>query len=151
MPVVPVLSAAVEVAVYRIVVEALTNAVRHSGTDRALVVLAVVGDDLVVEVTDGGGRRGAGVDTPRGPGASADGADTWRRGVGLSSMRERAHELGGSLEAGPGDTGGQVRAVLPLSPASTTASGHETGPVVVTHDPGPPPSSRRRAVQTSME
>jgi two-component system, NarL family, sensor kinase len=41
-------------------------------------------------------------------------SDDWRPGVGLSSMRERALELGGTLSAGPGPHGGTVTAVLPL-------------------------------------
>ncbi|HSO64785.1 MAG TPA: histidine kinase, partial [Ornithinibacter sp.] len=96
----PPLTAAVEVAAYRIVVEALTNAVRHSGSDRATVRLCSEGGALVIEVVDGGGR-GDGA----GPGA---GLGRWRAGVGMSGMRERARELGGTLEAGPTPGGGRV-------------------------------------------
>jgi signal transduction histidine kinase len=92
----PDLPAAVEVAAYRIVVEALTNVARHSDSPSASVRLEAAPDGLRLEVTDRG-RSGA-----------------WRPGVGLSSMRERAAELGGSLSAGPGPSGGRVAAVLPL-------------------------------------
>jgi signal transduction histidine kinase len=78
----PVLPAAVEVAAYRVVQEALTNVVRHAGAHRACVRLRMDGDALVLEVTD----DGAGTPVPR------DG------GVGLGSMRERAEELGGRVE-----------------------------------------------------
>ncbi len=92
----PALPAAVEVAAYRIVTEALTNVARHSTSDSAAVRLDPAADGLHLEVTDRG-RSGA-----------------WRPGVGLSSMRERATELGGTLEAGPGPAGGRVAALLPL-------------------------------------
>ena len=80
----PDLPAAVEVAAYRIVTEALTNVARHSTSASASVRLDPAADGLHLEVTDRG-RSGA-----------------WRAGVGLASMRERATELGGTLEAGPG-------------------------------------------------
>lgn len=95
----PPLSAAVEVAVYRIVGEAVTNVVRHARARRCEVRLAV-GDRLVVTVAD----DGVGVL----PGA--------RAGVGLASMRERASELGGSLAVRPAPDGGTlVTAVLPVT------------------------------------
>ncbi len=92
----PDLPAAVEVAAYRIVTEALTNVARHSTSASASVRLDPAVDGLHVEVTD----RGS--------------SGAWRPGVGLSSMRERATELGGTLEAGPGPGGGRVAALLPL-------------------------------------
>lgn len=91
------LPAAVEVAAYRIVVEALANVARHSSSRAASVRMAVRDGALDLTVTDGGAGSG-----------------TWHAGVGLSSMRERAAELGGSLRAGPGPAGGAVRASLPL-------------------------------------
>jgi len=93
----PDLPAAVEVAAYRIVTEALTNVARHSASPSASVRLQPAADGLHLEVTDHGSRNGA-----------------WRPGVGMASMRERATELGGSLEAGPGPSGGRVSALLPL-------------------------------------
>jgi two-component system, NarL family, sensor kinase len=92
----PELPAAVEVAAYRIVTEALTNVSRHSSSASASVRLDPAADGLHLEVTDRG-HSGA-----------------WRPGVGLSSMRERAAELGGTLEAGPGPGGGRVAALLPM-------------------------------------
>jgi signal transduction histidine kinase len=93
----PDLPAAVEVAAYRIVTEALANVARHSTSASAAVRLDPAADGLRLEVTDRG-RSGA-----------------WRPGVGLSSMRERATELGGTLEAGPAPGGGgRVAALLPL-------------------------------------
>ncbi|MFP5346113.1 MAG: sensor histidine kinase [Actinomycetes bacterium] len=94
------LSAAVEVAAYRIVVEALTNAARHSGSDRADVRLHVADDVLEIEVRDGGSFT-----------------EGWTEGVGLSSMGERALEVGGTLALAQGPGGGCARAVLPLTHA----------------------------------
>ncbi|MEX2046886.1 MAG: sensor histidine kinase [Chloroflexota bacterium] len=96
----PALPAAVEVAAYRIAVEAMTNAVRHASARRCVISLAVDGSgDLLVDVVDDGGGIPA---HPRG-------------GVGLPSMRERAAELGGSCSIEPSVAGGtRVRAVIPL-------------------------------------
>ncbi|MGH2522240.1 MAG: sensor histidine kinase, partial [Anaerolineales bacterium] len=97
----PPLSAAVEVAAYRIALEALTNVVRHAHARRCLVRLCVAeGKMLQVEVSDDG------------VGLPAD----LRAGVGLTSMRERAAELGGAcvIERAP-DRGTRVVARLPLN------------------------------------
>jgi signal transduction histidine kinase len=94
----PELPAAVEVAAYRIGTEAMTNAVRHAAAARCTLRL-VGGADLTVVVEDDG--RGIG--------------DARGSGVGLSSMHERAAELGGEcrFEARPGG-GTRVVARLPL-------------------------------------
>lgn len=96
------LPAAVEVAAYRIAVEALTNVARHTDSPDATVELSCTGDVLVLEVRD-----------------RAPAAGPWRAGVGLSSMRERAEELGGTLTAGGIAEGGRVRAELPLGQSSS--------------------------------
>ena len=92
------LAAAVEVAAYRIVMEALTNVARHSGSDTATVRIRVDCEALVVTVTDAGAA-----------------GSTWSAGVGIASMQERAAQLGGALTAGAGTAGGRVHAVLPLA------------------------------------
>jgi signal transduction histidine kinase len=94
----PALGAAVEVTAYRIVVEALTNAARHSGGDSATVTLCVDAGALAIEVQDNG------------PLAAA-----WSPGVGLTSMRERAEMLGGTVTTNAGAGGGVVSARLPLA------------------------------------
>ena len=101
----PVLPAAVEVAAYRIASEALTNVVRHAGATRCQVRIAVNGA-FELTVTDNG--RGAV------PGGAAP-------GVGWTSMRERAAELGGTLHGEHRADGVLVRAVLPL-PSDASAS-----------------------------
>jgi signal transduction histidine kinase len=93
----PDLPAAVETAAYRIATEALTNAARHSGSDIADLVIDVAGGRLSVRVRDGG-RNG----------------QPWTPGVGLSSMRERAAEVGGTLQVSHRDSGSCVEALLPL-------------------------------------
>lgn len=95
----PNLSAATEVAAFRIVTEAMTNAARHSGANSCHVRIALR-DGLVVEVTDDGQWKHN------------------RAGVGINSMRERAQELGGSCEVGPSEDGGaRVVVVLPIESA----------------------------------
>lgn len=93
------LSAAVDLAAYRIVAEALNNAVRHAKAGRIEVRLARAEDGLVVRIADDG----------RGLPALAGG------GVGLDSMRARADELGGRFDVTPAAGGGTVvTATLPL-------------------------------------
>jgi len=96
----PAFPAAVEVAAYRIVTEAVTNVTRHAGARTVTVTLTVTEGMLHVEVTDDG--RGI--------------SPANRAGVGLTSMRERAEELGGSCTVRPRPGGGSiVSAQLPLS------------------------------------
>lgn len=103
----PPLPAAVEVAAYRIVLEALTNVSRHAGARNCCVRLTLR-DDLYLEITDDG--RGL--------------AGTVRAGVGLASMRERAEELGGRCVAEALPQGGTgVTARLPLSPKYIAVTG----------------------------
>ena len=95
------LPAAVEVAAYRIVSEALANVLRHADASSATVRLDA-GTALEIEVRDDG------VGIPLQTAA----------GVGLVSLRERAAELGGEVSVGcPDGRGTVVRAVLPLIPA----------------------------------
>lgn len=96
----PPLPAAAEVAAYRITLEALANTVRHSQGQNCSILIAVTGKQLQVEVADDG------------QGISSDA----QPGVGLSSMRERAAELGGSctIESLP-HGGTRVLARLPLN------------------------------------
>src|SRR5215211_4171151 len=94
----PNLPAAVEVAVYRITQEALTNVARHARA-RSSVVRLAVNEDVALEIVD----EGVGIPAER------------SAGVGLSSMQERASELGGSCVVEPAPKGGtQVLVRLPL-------------------------------------
>jgi len=90
----------VDVSAYRIVQEALTNALKHAGPARANVCVRYHADALELEVVDDGSGNGAG-------GGS---------GHGLAGIRERVGVYGGELEAGAGLEGGfRLRARLPLS------------------------------------
>jgi two-component system, NarL family, sensor kinase len=100
----PGLPAAVEVAAYRIVMEALTNVARHSGATRAKVELRLGDDCLTVRISDNG-----------------DAGGEWVPGIGLTSMRERAHELGGTVTYRGTPTGSRVTAALPLGPSRGAA------------------------------
>ena len=89
----------VDLSAYRIVQEALTNALRHAGPATARVVVRYRENDLELEIADTGLGTGA-----------SDG-----EGHGLAGMRERVSLYGGKIETGPRDGGGfAVRARLPL-------------------------------------
>ncbi|MGW4598560.1 sensor histidine kinase [Streptomyces sp. NPDC004457] len=109
------LPAAVDLAAYRIVQEALTNVRKHAGPDAGAEVSVVrVGPNIEVTVLDDGpGTPG----TPGAGHASEDGG-----GHGLLGMRERVTALGGTLTTGPRYGGGfRVHAILPVK--TTTAQG----------------------------
>jgi signal transduction histidine kinase len=90
----------VDVSAYRIVQEALTNALKHAGPATARVVVRYGNHDLELEIADTGvGMHSGG-----------------EGGHGLAGMRERVSLYGGNIDAGPRDGGGfAVRARLPLA------------------------------------
>jgi signal transduction histidine kinase len=94
------LPAAVDLSVYRIVQEALTNVIRHAHADQATVILGYAPDTLEVTVLDDG------------TGANADPGEG---GHGLVGMRERVALFGGELETGQRSYGNgyRVRALIP--------------------------------------
>ena len=99
----PSLPAAVEVAVYRVAVEAVTNIARHSGTASAAIALRLSGPaSLRLTVTDTGHHT-----TP------------WRHGVGIQSMHERVERIGGRLTLRTTPQGATVTADLPLALGDT--------------------------------
>ncbi|MFJ4901171.1 sensor histidine kinase [Streptomyces sp. NPDC088727] len=94
-----------DLAAFRIVQEALTNVVRHSGSRTAEVAVRYEHGRIRLRIDD------------RGP---ATGSDAGGSGNGLAGMRERAAALGGTIEAGTRPDGGwRVRAELPLPPGTT--------------------------------
>lgn len=94
----PHLPAAVEVAAFRIIVEAVSNVARHSGSASAKVELGVVGGVLEVAVRDEG-----------------QAADHWIPGTGLQSIRERGEQLGGTVTIGSDAGGGLVGVSIPFA------------------------------------
>jgi signal transduction histidine kinase len=99
----PPLSAAVEVAAYRIILEALTNVLRHAQADHCAIRFSVShngsSDVLGIEIQDNGQGM----------------PENHRAGVGLRSMRERAEEIGGTCEVEPnGRQGTCVSVRVPL-------------------------------------
>ena len=92
-------AAELETALYRIIQEALTNAVKHAGAQHVAIAAREVGEAVDVTIAD----DGRGFD----PGAP-------RAGFGLTGMRERVELLGGELDVASSDAGTRVTAVLPL-------------------------------------
>ena len=95
------LPAGLQLTIYRVVQEALTNVIRHSGARRVRVTVRVRPDEARVEIVDDG--------------AGAAGAN---HGHGLLGMKERVAMQGGSLEAGSlPDEGFRVNATFPIERA----------------------------------
>jgi signal transduction histidine kinase len=94
----PHLPAAVEVAAFRIIVEAVSNVARHSGSASATVELGVGGGVLEVAVRDEG-----------------QAADHWIPGTGLQSIRERGEQLGGTVTIRSDAGGGLVGVSIPFA------------------------------------
>jgi signal transduction histidine kinase len=92
------LPAAVEVVVYRVTSEAMTNVVRHAGATRCRVDLQVFDSGMTVHIEDDG--RGLSPDRVQ--------------GMGISSMRERVAEIGGTLSITSDEAGTVLRVHLPL-------------------------------------
>jgi len=91
----------IDLSLYRIVQEALTNALKHARATRAEVMVGYGAHDITVEVTDDG----------RGPPPSA----ARSQGAGTIGMRERVALFGGELQVGPRAQGGYaVRVCLPI-------------------------------------
>jgi signal transduction histidine kinase len=99
-----------DLAAYRVVQEGLTNVLRHAGQATATVAVDW-GDDLVITVTDDGGRE---------PGDASAGRADGTPGRGLLGLRERLALYGATLAAGPQSGGGWLlRAVMPAPERGT--------------------------------
>jgi two-component system, NarL family, sensor kinase len=103
------LPAAVEVAVYRIAMEAVTNVAKHAKAASCTVVVSRGANEVRLEVRD----DGVGATTAR------------PDGVGLGSMRARAEELGGALHLIGDSSGTVVAAAVPLHVARSAAAAGE--------------------------
>jgi signal transduction histidine kinase len=107
-----VLPPSAEVAVFRIVQEALTNTLKHARASAAEVTLRYRADEIDLDIVDNGTEPLADPTTTRAV-----------HGHGIVGMRERAAVFGGDIQAGPGEHGGwRVRATLSLGPAIQTSA-----------------------------
>jgi signal transduction histidine kinase len=93
----------IEIALFRVLQESLTNVHRHSGSKLARVAVGADSRQVWLEVRD----HGKGL-------PHKDGQPAFRPGVGTSGMQERIEELRGSLEFSSDQTGTVVKAVIPL-------------------------------------
>jgi len=103
------LSADIELVVFRIVQESLTNVHRHSGSKTAFVRLSREVDPVIVEVQD----QGRGMSREKMAEVQSQGT-----GVGISGMRERLRHFNGRLSVESNATGTKILAILPLKPSS---------------------------------
>jgi len=105
------LAPGIDLTAYRIVQEALTNTVRHSGADKAAVTFRYEPGCVTVSVTDTGHGPATAAGPPRTGGTLTSGSG----GFGLVGMAERVASCGGSLTIGAGQAGGfAVTARLPV-------------------------------------
>jgi signal transduction histidine kinase len=146
----------VQLALYRLIQEALTNTLKHAGATAARVCLSYRPGEIELEIIDNGrpglppvtGRRATGPTatgptatgptatgmSATGPGAvgpaAASVAAAGSAGHGIVGMRERAAVFGGLVAAGPRPAGGwRVHTVLRLDPQPPLASGVAAGPI----------------------
>lgn len=101
-----------ETAVFRLVQECLTNIHRHSGSATAKIRLHRSKHEVVIEVED----RGKGIPPEKLDRMTPDGTP----GVGITGMRERVRQLGGTLEINSDSAGTRIVACLPISENSST-------------------------------
>ena len=99
------LSATAELALFRVIQEALNNIHHHSGANKATIALSHRDGLLVLRVSDDGHGM---------PHSQARGSGSPRLGVGLLGMRERMSQLGGTMTIKSGETGTTVEAELPV-------------------------------------
>ncbi|HMC27705.1 MAG TPA: sensor histidine kinase [Verrucomicrobiae bacterium] len=104
----------VEIAIFRMVQECLTNIHRHSGSGTAKIVIRQEQDHIRVHVED----AGKGIPLEK----QLDLASTTRTGIGFRGMRERLRQLGGDLDIRSDDRGTVVAATLPLENSETRDS-----------------------------
>lgn len=110
------LTAGIDLTAYRVVQEALTNALKHAAGSSVRISVDYADDAVRIVVTDTGGARAEGA--PAG------------NGRGLAGLRERLAVFGGTLQAGPRPTGGfRVIATIPLEPAAAVSEELATLPV----------------------
>jgi signal transduction histidine kinase len=119
-PDLPRLSEAVEIALFRVLQESLTNVHRHSQAASAEIKVESDAEQITIEVMDHGrGMPARVLQQLKGDGI--------RLGVGLAGMRERVHELGGNFEVTSDESGTVIRASVPLALREESVAAQEAG------------------------
>jgi len=108
-----------ELAVFRVVQECLTNIHRHSGSLTAKIRLHHPDGEVLVEISD----KGNGIPPQQREKISTNGTP----GVGIRGMRERLRQLGGTLDISSNGTGTVVKVRLPVAETSLSGVTHVTG------------------------
>jgi PAS domain S-box-containing protein len=103
----------IEIVLFRVLQESLTNIYRHSGSKTAIVEIAADSQQAWLEVRDQGNGSG-------------QPSQEFRPGMGITGMRERVKDIGGVLEIASDHTGTRVRAVVPLGPAKQPAGNKQS-------------------------
>ncbi|GGQ86340.1 two-component sensor histidine kinase [Couchioplanes caeruleus subsp. azureus] len=109
------LDRSVDLGAYRIIQEALTNVMKHAGPGTPTTVELEWTDDLLIRITDHGGRT---------PHPAARNLST---GHGLLGLQERVSVIGGSVRAAPAGEGFQVTALLPTQESTARNAGADEG------------------------
>jgi two-component system NarL family sensor kinase len=118
------LSKEMELSIFRVVQECLTNIHRHAGSPTAGIRIVQDEACLRVEIEDAG--KGIPFEKRSAFGSSA------HTGVGLRGMRERLRQLGGTLQVQSNSSGTRVTAILPVLRATAAPSGQEVSRVALT-------------------
>jgi two-component system NarL family sensor kinase len=111
-----------EIALFRVLQESLTNAHRHSGATEVRVSFQRNSERVILEIRD----FGCGISAERLLRLREASAES---GVGLAGMRERLNELGGKLEMESDDHGTTIRGTVPLFPISQSAGKRDSAQV----------------------
>ena len=101
----------VELALFRIVQESLTNVLRHSGSETVSVRLQEIANEISLEIQD----QGRGINGSRSTGTANESTESIQMGVGIAGMRQRLHQLGGRLEVTSNSQGTTITAVVPVA------------------------------------
>ena len=112
------LNETVELALFRVLQESLTNIHRYSGSDTAKVRLEADEREVKLEVSD----QGKGIGTIAMSALDSPSASAKRSGVGINGMRERMNELGGTFAVYSTEQGATVRATIPLHDEARAAT-----------------------------
>jgi signal transduction histidine kinase len=102
-----------EITIFRIIQESLTNIHRHSGSPKAKIHLALESNEVLLTIAD----QGKGIDSTATNEMSARGRNS---GVGVAGMRERVLQLGGRFEIVSGHPGTIINAVFPIPEGSAS-------------------------------